>query len=150
MKTTKQTKRNFLLLDLVPNKQRLLNVPFQLTKYRKKERCVDNKVRLTIGDVYCQTCRSEKCVYISTKETTSFYDCKECKACCNIFNMSFKDQKLTIMLFGGVSTHCSARITSRDYEKEKPSLFLKKVLRQSQPSTFKLEPKKVKMSSNRE
>ena len=36
---------------LVLNKQLLLNVPFQSTKYRKKEMCVDNEVQATIGDV---------------------------------------------------------------------------------------------------
>ena len=50
-----------------------------------KELCVDNNIRETIGDVFCPKCRNEKCVYISTKETTSFYDCNECKACCHVF-----------------------------------------------------------------
>ena len=110
------------------------------------ELCVDNKVRKTIGDVYCPTCRNEKCVYISTNKTTSFYDCEKCKTCCNVLKIPFKDQKPTIMLFGCDGTHCSARKTSRDYEKEKPSLFLTKFLRQSQSSTSKPEPNKVKMS----
>ena len=43
-------------MNLVPNQQLLLNDPFQLTKYRKKDLCVDNKVREAIGDVYCPTC----------------------------------------------------------------------------------------------
>ena len=137
-------------MNLVPNKQLLLNVPFQSTKYRKKELCVDNKVRKTIGDVYCPTCRNEKCVYISTNKTTSFYDCKKCKACCNVLNTPFKDQKPTIMLFGGDGTHCFARKTSRDYEKEKPSPFMKNFLRQSQSRTSELEPNKVKRSPNME
>ena len=68
-------------MNLVPNKQLLVNIAFQLTKYTKKEVCVDNRVRETIGDVYCPTCRNEKCVYISTNKTTNFYDCKKCKAC---------------------------------------------------------------------
>ena len=55
-------------MNLVPNKQLLLNVPFQSTKYRKKELYVDNKVRESVGDVFCPTCRNEKCVYISTKK----------------------------------------------------------------------------------
>ena len=55
-------------MNLVPNKQLLLIAPFQSTKYGKKDLCVDNKVRETIGDVYCPTCRNEKCVYISTKK----------------------------------------------------------------------------------
>ena len=42
------------------------------------------------------------------------------------------------MLFGGDGTHCLARKTSRD--DEKPSPFLKKILRQSQPSTSEREP----------
>ena len=50
-------------MKLVANKQLLVNAPFQSTKYRKKEQCVDNKVRETIGDVYCATCRNEKCVF---------------------------------------------------------------------------------------
>ena len=137
-------------MNLVPNKQQLLNVPFQSIKYGKKELCVDNKVRETIGDVYCPTCRNEKCVYISTNKTTNFYDFKKCKACCNVLNIPFKEQKPTILLFGGDGTHYFARKTSRDYEKEKPSPFLKKFLRQSQLGTSESEPKKVKMSPNME
>ena len=133
------------------NDKRLFNkVPFQSTKYRKKELCVDDKVREIVGDVYRPTCRNEKCVYLSTNKTTSFYDCKKCKACCNVLNILFKDQKPTIMLFGGDGTHCFARKTSRDYEKGKPSPFLKKFLRQSQPSTSEPEPKKDQSSPNME
>ena len=53
------------------------------------------------------------------------------------------------MLFGGDGTHCFARKTRRDYEKEKPSPFLKKVLRQSQLSTSEHDPKKVKLIWNK-
>ena len=137
-------------MNLVTNKQLLLKVPFQSTKYRKKELCVDNKLQETIGVVYCPTCRNEKCVYISTNKTTSFYDCKKCKACCNVLNIPFKDQKPTIMLFGGEGTHSFARQTSGDYEKEKTSPFLTKFVQQSQPSTYELEPKKVKLSPKME
>ena len=154
VKTTKTDKTRFFFvkkkMNLVPNKQLLLNVPFQSTNYRKKELCVDNKVRETIGYVYCPTCGIEKCVYISINKTTNFYDCKKCKTCCNVLNILFKDQKSTIRLFGGDGTHCFARKTIRDYEKEKPSPFLKRFLRQSQPSTSEPEPKKVKMSPNME
>ena len=109
---------------------------------------MDNKVGETIEDVYCPTCSNEKCDYISNNKTTSFFDCKNCKACCNVLNIPFKDQKPKIMLFGGDGTHCSARKTSGNYEKEKPSAFLKKFLRKSQSSTSEHEPKKVKMSPN--
>ena len=54
------------------------------------------------------------------------------------------------MLFGGDGTHCFAGKTSRNYEKEKPSPFLKKFLRQSQPSKSEPAPKMAKMSSNME
>ena len=132
-------------MDLVPNKQLLLNVPFQSTKYKKTELCVNNKVQETIGDVYCPTSRNEKCVYISSNKTTSFDDCKKCKACCNVLNIPFRDQKPTIILFGSDGTHCFARKTSRDYEKEKPSPFLRKFFRQSQPSTSEPEPKEAEV-----
>ena len=134
---------------MLPDKQMFINVPFQSTKYGKKELCVDNKVRETIGDVYCPTCRNEKCVYISTNKTTSFYDCKKCKACCHVLNIPFRDQKPTIMLFGGDGTHCFPIKTSRDYEK-KPFTFWKKFFRQSQASGSEREPKKDKSGPNME
>ena len=74
-------------MKLVPNKQLLVNAPFKSTKFKKKELCVDNKVRETIGDVYCPTCIKEKCVYISSKKTTSFYDCKKFTTCCHVLNI---------------------------------------------------------------
>ena len=55
-------------MNLVPGKQLLFKAPFQSTKIRKKELSVDNKVRETIGDVSCPTCRNEKCVHISCKK----------------------------------------------------------------------------------
>ena len=58
------------------------------------------------------------------KKTTSSYDCKKCKACCKVLNIPFKDQKPTIMLFGVDGTHCFARKTRRDYEKEKNHLHI--------------------------
>ena len=81
-------------MNLVPNKQWLLNVPFQLAKNRKKELCVDNKVQETVGHVYCPTSRNEKCVYTSTKRTTSFSDCKKCKACCHVLNILFNGPEI--------------------------------------------------------
>ena len=103
---------------------------------------MDNKVQKTIEDVYGPTCRNEKCFYISTNRTSSFEDCKKCKACCHVLNIPFLDQKPTFMLLGGDGTHCFAGMTSRDYEKEKPSPFLKSFFHHSQPSTSELEPKK--------
>ena len=131
--------------NLLPNKQLFPKLPFQSTKYRKKDLCVEKKVQEAIGGVYCPTCRNGKCVYISTNKTTSFYDCKRCKACCHVSNNPFKDQKPTVMLFGGDAPHCFARKTCRNYEKEKPSPLSKKFLRQSDPSTCKPEPKKAKV-----
>ena len=93
-------------MNFLPDKQLFINVPFQSTNYRKKELCVENKIQESIGDVYCPTCRNEKCVYISTNKTTSFYDCEKCKACCHVLNIPFKAQKQTTMLCGGDGTHC--------------------------------------------
>ena len=66
-KNDKNRKNTFFLcwkkMNLVPNKQRLPNVPFQSNKFRKKKLCKANKVRQTIVDVYCLTCRNQKCVY---------------------------------------------------------------------------------------
>ena len=39
------------MMNLVPNRQLLLNVPFQPNKYTRKDLWVDNKVQKTIGDV---------------------------------------------------------------------------------------------------
>ena len=107
---------------------------------------MDNKVREAIGDVYGPTFRNEKCVYISTKKTTSFYDCKKCKACWHVLNIPFKDPKSTISMVGGDGTHYFARKASRDYEK--PSPFLEKFLQQSNPSTYEPEPEMGKSNSN--
>ena len=58
VKTRKTDKTRFFSwkkMNLVPKKQLLVNVPFQSTKYKKKQLCVDNKVRKAIGDVHCPT-----------------------------------------------------------------------------------------------
>ena len=72
-------------MNLLPDKQLFTNVPFQSTKYRKKEMCVDNKVRETIGDVYCpgKYCfnrEKSKCIggYVTTPR--SVYGCDNCGA----------------------------------------------------------------------
>ena len=91
VKTTKTDKTRFFFaekMNLVPNKHIFLNVSFQSTKYTKKL-CLDNKVRETVGDVYCPTCRKEKCVYVSTRKASSFCDCIKCKAFCHVFEYSF-------------------------------------------------------------
>ena len=60
------------MMNLLHDKDLFIRVPFQSTKIREKELCVDNEVQETIGDVYFPTCRTEKCVYISTKERLVF------------------------------------------------------------------------------
>ena len=91
-----------------------------------------------------------KTVFTFQPKRTSFYDCKRCKACCHVLNIAFKDQKPTIMLFGGDGTHCLAKKTTRDYDKEKSSPFLNKILRQSVPSKTEPAPERAKMSPNME
>ena len=110
-------------MSLLSDKQLINNVPFQRTKLKKNELCVDNEVQETFGEVYCPTCRNEKCVYVSTIKLSSFYDCKKCKACRHVLNMPFTDKKPTSMLFGDDGTHCFARKVNRNYKKEKPSPF---------------------------
>ena len=129
-------------MNLEPNKQLLLSVPFQLTKFRKKELRVDNKLEETIGDVFCPTRRNEKCVYVSNNKTTSFYDCEKCKACCHVLNIALMDQKATICCLA-VMVHIVLQENESRLRDRKPSPILKKFLRQSQPSTSEPEPKKA-------
>ena len=105
---------------------------------------MDNNVKENIGDVYCPTCRNEKTVYLSTSRTSSFYDYEKCKAYWHVLNIPLMGQKPTVMLLGGDGIHCCATKTSRAYEKEKPSPFWNKFLRQSLPSTPEPEPTKAK------
>ena len=88
---------------------------------------------------------NEQCVYLSTNNNSSFCDGKECKVCSPVLNKLFKDQKLTVMLFGGDGTHCFATKTSRNIEKGNASSFLKKFLRQQQSGTQRQEQKKAKI-----
>ena len=106
---------------------------------------MDNKVQESTGYVYVP--------HVETKSVFTFQPIKRLvsstvksakPSAAFWFEDAFKDQKPTNMLFGGDGTHCFARKTSRDYEK-KPTLFWKKYLRQSQPSTSELESKKVKI-----
>ena len=99
-----------------------------------------------IADVFCPTCPHEKCVFLSTYKTSSFYDCWKCKTCSKVRSIPFNYQKPTFMLFGCDRAHCFARRTGRDCGKENPSRPLKKFLRQSQSSTPKPEPKGKKHS----
>ena len=69
------------------------------------------------------TCGNEKFGYILSNRMSSFYECKKCKACYHVWNITFKDQKPTNMLFAGDGTHCFAKKASRRYNKQKPSPF---------------------------
>ena len=127
VRTTKADKTRFFFekkVKMLHDKQLFIIVPFQSSKYRQKNLCVDDKVRETFGDSYCQTCRNEMRLYFSTNKTSSFYDCNKYTACFQLLNIPFKDQKPTIMLFGGKSIYCFARKTSRAYGKEKLSAIL--------------------------
>ena len=148
VKTTKTDKTRFFCeekMNLVPNNHLSLNVPFESNNFRKKRIVRRPQSTRDLWICLLSSMWSEKCVYISTNKTTTFYDCRRCKACCHVLNIPFKDQKPTIMLFGGDGTHCFARKTSCDFEKEKPSPFSKKFGRQSDPSTSKPEPKKAEV-----
>ena len=64
-------------MNLLRGKQIFLHVQVQSNKYNKKEMFnlyVDNKIQENIGDMFGALCKNEKCVYISTNKTSSFYD----------------------------------------------------------------------------
>ena len=82
----------------------------------------------------------------STNKTYAFFDCTMCKACSHVLIIPFKDQKLANSLFGGYGTHCFAKKTNLDYEKQNPLPFSKKLIRQSQPSTPQVVSKNGKKS----
>ena len=114
-----------------------------------------------IGDVICpnKECRGEKCVYITSyeKNNESSYKCNLCKACCHVLDIPFKDQKPTLLLFGGDGTYCFRKKSKLDYQKEKLSPLMRQYIRQSKLSTTKTNeinnepaPKKAKMSPNME
>ena len=128
-------------MNLLHDKQLFNKVPYQSTKYRKKEVCVDNIK--SIGDGYCPTCRNEKCVYISTNKRLVSTTVKIAKTAATffIFLLRTKNRHFFCLV---VTVHIV--YTSRDYGK--PSPFLKKFLRQSQASTSEPQPKKVKMTRN--
>ena len=100
------------------------------------------KVRENNADVYCPTCETENCFYISTKNTSFFYDYKKCRAGCHVFNNPIQKQEPTLTLFGEVETFWFAKRTRRD--QEEPSLFLKKILRHSPSTATEPETKKDK------
>ena len=87
----------------------------------------------------------QKLCLLFNQEIFQFLRLKKCKACTHVLNVPFKDEKSTTMLFSVDGTHCFAKKTCRDYEKEKPSPFLKKLLDQSEPSASKPKPKKAKI-----
>ena len=104
------------------------------TKYeRLSEMCIVQHVELksvfTFQPIKLQVSTTVK----SAKPAATFW----------IFLLGPKNRQLCCLV---VTVHIV--YTSRDYEKEKPSPFLKKFLRQSQSSTYEPEPKMAKMSPN--
>ena len=132
-------------MNLVPNKQLFLMPHFDQPNIERKK-CVWTTEYERL---------SEMCIvqHVEMKNVFTFQPLKQLvsttvksvkPSASNVLNIPFKDQKPTIMFFGSDGTQCFARKTSRDYEKEKSSSFLKKFLRQSQPNTSEPEPKKSK------
>ena len=75
VKRTKTDKTRFFFVkkDELVTRPTIVNYcPISINEKLKKELCVDNKVQETIGDMYCPTCRNEKCVYISTIKNVWF------------------------------------------------------------------------------
>ena len=88
-----------------------------------------------IGDVCSAKCINEKCVYISLNETSSFYDSKRGKIICYVLRCPYNEQKFTMMVFGGVGTHCSTRKMDLEYGAEKPCPPASKYICQPQLTT---------------
>ena len=136
-------------MNLLPNKQILIIVPIQSTRNSKKEKFnlyMDNKSQKIIGDVFCPTCKKEKCVFISTDKTSSSCDCNKCEASCHFLSIPLKKHKPTLTLFGGDGACCLAKRRSRDYRK--PSPLMRNFLRHSQTTATEPEPRKNKNTPN--
>ena len=88
-----------------------------------------------IGDFYRPTCPNEKCAHLSTYKILVFTAAKRATPALTCWWIPPKDLKPTIKLFGGDDTHCFARKTSRDSEKENPSPFSKSFFRLPQSGT---------------
>ena len=102
-------------------------------------------IKDVVGDVYRPTCPIKNCVHLSTNEISSFYDCEKCKSWFHLLNVLFKDQIPTFLLFGSDGTLCFGGKTIAGYEKEKPSPFWRKFIRQSQSSTPEPQSKKAEI-----
>ena len=61
------------------------------------------------GDVFCSSGRNEKCVYISTNKTPSFYDSEKCKACCHVLKTPMRGELLKLTIAGRDGTNHSAK-----------------------------------------
>ena len=134
---------------LLPAKQIFIIVPIHSLENGKNKMFnlhVDNKVQEIIRDENYATNKNEKCVHVSTNRISSSYKCKKSKASCHVIDIPVKEQKPTRTVFGKDGTHCFAKKTTRDYEKEKPSPFLKNIFRQTQSTTTKPEPEKEKIT----
>ena len=74
---------------------------------------------------------------------------KKCKTSFHVAIIPFMERKPILTLFGGDGTYCFSKKSSRDYDKEKPSPFLKEFLRQSQFTATEREPKMDEITSNK-
>ena len=137
-------------MDVLLDKQMFIKVPIYSIKYIKKETFklyVDNRIKEIFENLFWPKCESEMCPHISTKKTSSFYDCIKCKTSCQALSISFKKQKKTkttdTICWRWYLVFCKKR-RSRNYEK--PSRFLKNFLRQSQSTVTEPGPKKYKIT----
>ena len=137
-------------MNLAPNKQILLNAPFQSTNYRKKELwwktryerlsdiCIVQHVEMTSVFTFQPIKRLVSTTVKSPKPAATF----------RIFLLRTKNRQLCCL---AVTVHIifqERRVAAT--KKKKPFPFLQKILHQSQPSTCKPEPKKDRMSPNME
>ena len=71
---------------------------------------IQKRILILNGNVFCsgRLCLWQKCVYFHTwtQNEENCYECRECKACCQVLNISFKDRKLKLIKIGGDCTYC--------------------------------------------
>ena len=104
-----------------------------------------------IRDACCpgRYCARQNCVgsYTWRENGGSCYEGLQCKACCQVLNISFEDQTLAIKFFGGDGKISFAKMTSHRSEAPKATTLLQHYLSQSQSNKTDPGPKKARTIS---
>ena len=78
-------------LNLLPKTLFFNNVPFQSTKYRTKELCVNKQITRDFLEICIVQHVEMKIVFtFQPINNSSFYDCENCEACCHVLKNPFR------------------------------------------------------------